>query len=418
LKVLLSAIACHPHLGSESKVGWDAARAISEIPAVEECHVMTHTVNREAILWPQQAGNCQRVRFHFFGKSFSYHPNRMLARLQSWLIYRKWQADLLSFAERLHREHSFDFAHHVTYVTWRVPSPLWRLPIPFVWGPIGGTASLPRAFFGILSSQSKLFEIARQASGVVASRSKAFLDCAAKSSVVIAANEETEVFLRHFRPTGSIERVSPVFFDAQQIAALRDSPRTAPSAKTPLRLFAGGNLEGRKGVALALEAIAELKQRGVTVNYTFGGHGPELKSLQSLAQKLGIDDRVEFHHGFHREDYVRRLKESDIYFLPSFRETTPITLLEAALAGCYPVVADNSGAGEIVRRIGGTAVPVHNRAQLVSQLADTLQWCGSHREYCASATREISANAAEEFGREKYVKRINEIYAEAINRTP
>jgi glycosyltransferase involved in cell wall biosynthesis len=135
--------------------------------------------------------------------------------------------------------------------------------------------------------------------------------------------------------------------------------------------------------------------------------------LQNLAQYLGIDDQVEFHEVFQKEDYIRCLKESDVYFLPSFRETTPITLLEAALAGCYPVVIDNSGAGEIVRRIGGKAVPAHTKTQVVAQLADTLQWCNSHRAYCATAANDISAKAADEFGRTTYVKRINEIYAEA-----
>jgi glycosyltransferase involved in cell wall biosynthesis len=181
-----------------------------------------------------------------------------------------------------------------------------------------------------------------------------------------------------------------------------------------LRLFAGGNLEGRKGVALALEAIAEVRQRGLQTTYTFGGWGPELSSLRQLTSRLGLEDCVEFHRGFEREDYIRRLKESEIYLLPSFRETTPITLIEAALAGCYPVVADNSGAGEIVKQIGGTAVPAHNRTQTVRALADALQWYADHREFCSNATKQISNKASEEFGRERYIKRINEIYQQAL----
>lgn len=410
MKVLVSAIACNPELGSEAKVGWDAIMAISER---NECHVVTHVSSREAIERKQQDGVATNVTFHYFGDAFTWHPSRFIARVQSWLIFRKWQARLLPFASDLQFQHQFDVTHHVSYVTWRVSSPLWQLPVPFVWGPIGGTASLPRAFFGILSPPAKLFEIARQASGLVASRSRRFVNCATKSSVVVAANEETEIFFRRFRPTAPIARLSPVFFSAQQIAILRDSPRATPTPGRPLRLFAGGNLEGRKGVALALEAIAELRKRRVNVKYTFGGHGPELHSLRNLAQTLGIADRVEFHQGFHKGDYIRCLKESDVYFLPSFRETTPITLLEAALAGCYPVVVDNSGAGEIVRRIGGRAIPAYNKTQVVTQLADTLQWCESHREYCAATANDISAKAADDFGRAGYVKRINEIYAEA-----
>jgi len=410
MKVLLSAIACHPELGSEAKVGWEAALAVAE---QNECHVMAHVAAQKAIEKKQAEGIANRINFHYFGDPFTWHPSRFIARIQSWLIFRKWQARLLPFACALHQQHRFDVTHHVTYVTWRVASPLWQLPIPFIWGPIGGTASLPREFFGILSAPSKLFEIARQASNLVASRSRAFLDCAEQSSVVVAANEETEIFFRRFRPTAPIARLSPVFFSTQQIAVLRDSPRSTPMPGRPLRLFAGGNLEGRKGVALALEAIAELKKRRVGVEYTFGGHGPELHSLQNFAQRLGIDDRVDFHEVFQKEEYIRCLKESDVYFLPSFRETTPITLLEAALAGCYPVVVDNSGAGEIVRRIGGKVVPAHNKAQVVTELADALQWCENHRAYCAAAGKDISAKAADQFGRPRYVKRINEIYAEA-----
>ena len=417
MKILLSAIACQPDSGSEGKVGWDAAIAVSEH---NDCHVVTHVSARKAIEQKQREGLTSRITFHYLGRDFAWHPSRFVARIQSWLIFQKWQALLLPFAHDLHRRHGFDVTQHATYVTWRVASPLWQLPVPFVWGPIGGTAALPREFFGILSTQAKLFEIARQASGRIACRSRAFLDCATNSSVVVAANQETEVFFRQFRPAAPVARLWPVFFSSEQTAALRDPPRLTPSPGSPLKLFAGGNLEGRKGVALALEAIAEVRKRGIQMTYTFGGWGPELSSLQQLACRLGLDDCVEFHRGFEREDYIRRLKESEIYLLPSFRETTPITLVEAALAGCYPVVADNSGAGEIVRRIGGTAVPAHNHTQTVRALADALQWCADHRESCSNATKLISEKANEEFGRERYVKRINEIYQQAlaVNRTP
>jgi hypothetical protein len=179
MKVLLSAIACHPDLGSEAKVGWDAAMAVSEH---NECHVVTHASARKAIEQKKQQGLNNQVKFHYFGKEFTWHPSRIVARIQSWLIFHKWQSQLLPFALELHQRYKFDLTHQATYVTWRVASPLWRLPVPFVWGPIGGTAAIPRAFFGILSTQAKLFEIARQASGCISSRSGSFLNCATKSS--------------------------------------------------------------------------------------------------------------------------------------------------------------------------------------------------------------------------------------------
>ena len=97
---------------------------------------------------------------------------------------------------------------------------------------------------------------------------------------------------------------------------------------------------GTKGVSLALRALARVAKQGMDFHYTVAGGGPEVKSLKSLCHKLDLDDKVEFHTGYAGNDYVRALHGSDVYLLPSFREGTPVTLLEAYLAGCYPVVAD------------------------------------------------------------------------------
>jgi pyruvate,orthophosphate dikinase len=63
---------------------------------------MTHGVNKEAITRAQAAGEAEAVRFHFFDTSYSYHPNRLVARLQSWLLYRDWQLKSLERAKDLH----------------------------------------------------------------------------------------------------------------------------------------------------------------------------------------------------------------------------------------------------------------------------------------------------------------------------
>ena len=41
----------------------------------------------------------------------------------------------------------------------------------------------------------------------------------------------------------------------------------------PLRLLAGGNLIGAKGIALAFQAVARAKARGVKFHYRLGGGG-------------------------------------------------------------------------------------------------------------------------------------------------
>lgn len=412
MRVLLSAISCRPDLGSEARVGWNAAVAIGER---HECHVVTHGEERAAIEAEQARGGAPGVTFHYLGEPFRWHPNRLVARLQSWMVYRRWQEQLLPLARELHARHSFDLTHHVTYVTWRVPSPLWRLPVPFLWGPIGGTATLPPAFHGILSPPARAFELARGLSGAAASRSRAFRECAENATIVLAANDETAAFFRDFRPHGLIRQLPPVFFTPAQIAPLAEAVDRRTTGDGVLRLFAGGNLEGRKGVRLALRAIALLKDGGPAVHYTFAGGGPELESLRAEAARLGITDSVTFHPGFSGTAYTDQLAASDVYLLPSFRETTPITLLEAIIAGCYPVVADASGAGEIVRKVGGHAAPAPDPDSLVAGLADALRWCAAHRGEMSAKAAAASRAVQTSFSRAGYCDAIDSLYEEARN---
>jgi glycosyltransferase involved in cell wall biosynthesis len=240
----------------------------------------------------------------------------------------------------------------------------------------------------------------------------------AGASVVVAANGESEEFLTGFRRGRPMARHWPVFFTGEQLKRLASAKANRLQQDGPLRLFAGGNLEGRKGVSLALRAIAELRRLGVDVTFLFAGGGPELASLTGMAEHLGIADRVRFHQGFLGSDYLAELGQADVYFLPSFRETCPITLLEAVLAGCYPIVADTSGAGEIVRAIGGTAVSTHSPDETVRELVAAAQWADQHRDEIRAQAQVASTTVAQMFCEDSYLAGVDRIYATAVAATP
>jgi hypothetical protein len=57
--------------------------------------------------------------------------------------YYLWQIQAYFVARRLHAQIGFDVIHHVTFVKYSSPSFLSLLPVPFVWGPVGGGESAP-----------------------------------------------------------------------------------------------------------------------------------------------------------------------------------------------------------------------------------------------------------------------------------
>jgi glycosyltransferase involved in cell wall biosynthesis len=415
MKILVAGYACNPYGGSEPGVGWTA---VCRIARSHDVCVLTDIHNKAG--WERGAQDGiipPNVRVRFLRDRSACSENRFIAHVQSWLNYASFNKQVLGGAGRWHAEERFDLCHQVTIAAWRMPSPLWQLPIPFVWGPIGGAGYIPPAFRGMLSRSARIFERARDLNTFLSSRSRAFRDCIRNTAVVFAANEETEHFLKPFRGARPLIRL-PIASIPEEKAIRFRRPASVSPADGPLRLFAGGNMEGRKGLGLALKSLAIVKHAGVDFHYTIAGGGPEIPSLRKLADELGLEDKVLFHQGYSGDDYLRALHATDVYFLPSFRESTPVTLLEAYLAGCYPVVADTSAQGEIVRLAGGKAIPVTDMDSLIQGLAEAVIWCAGNRDQLPGLASESANIVAEHFSSSRYDQVLEAAYHSALASEP
>jgi colanic acid/amylovoran biosynthesis glycosyltransferase len=106
----------------------------------------------------------------------------------------------------------------------------------------------------------------------------------------------------------------------------------------PLRLLTIGRLVGVKGQAVLLDAVAELSRRGVDVELTMAGDGPEREPLGRRASDLGISERVEFAGPVGHDRTIELYREADVFCTSSFAEGLPTVLMEAMATG-LPVIA-------------------------------------------------------------------------------
>jgi len=410
MRVLIAALACEPRAGSESFVGWNAIQALREIVDLE---VITTENNRMAIE-KEAIERPLGFRVHYLGKKTTWHPNRMLARAQSWLQTVAFSRQVLAKARQIHAERPFDLAHHVTISTWRVSCPLWRLGIPFIWGPIGGGEPFPWECRSLLSPQARIFEAAREISNIASRLSPKIRATAQKAAFCLAANEETKGLLIGLRGQKvGVEVMSPAMFWPERIQNLQAGSLSKPDGR-PLRIFAGGNLEGRKGVAVALKALAIAKNQGVDFVYRLGGYGPERAHLQKLAKELGLEDRIIFGDSLSGDDYLNELRKSHLYLLPSLREHTGLTLLEAMLAGSVPIVANGGGPGSIVAENRGFKIAISNPGKMVAEIAEVICLLARDPRLREKLGGEASRFVATEYSAKNYQNRMAEIYRKAL----
>ncbi len=412
MKILISSITCLPYGGSEGFYGWRACRTLASkheiwILVEEGCREQLERAAAEGLVPPT-------MHFIFLGEKGTCHENRMIARLQSWWGYIRFNRSLLTPAREWHAKIQFDLAHLVTYTTWRVGCPLWKLGIPFVWGPISGTEEFPMSGFKqILSPAARAFEVFRIVSGKFSRLSASVRNTAKHSTAIVACHSSALPLLEQIR--GRREGLSVLcnlFYTKEQIEAIRR--RDFRKTEGPLKIFASGNLEGRKGVALAIQALARVRGRGIRFQYTISSRGPEIEHLQSLTRQLGLEDYVIFSGGVPREHYFENLRSMDVYLLPSLREGAGQTMMEAMLAGCVPVVADANGPAEIVTDASGYRLPVTTEEDMVRDICETICALDADRALLVEKSRAAAARIANDFSEEHWLKTLDNIYEKAV----
>ena len=102
-----------------------------------------------------------------------------------------------------------------------------------------------------------------------------------------------------------------------------------------------------KGQQYVIEAMARLKEKGISVTYRLAGGG-DTAYLRSVARKFGVEDRVVFLGRLSHEAVFSELDQCDIYVQPSLQEGLPRAMVEAMSRACPCIGAHTGGIPELL----------------------------------------------------------------------
>ncbi len=170
---------------------------------------------------------------------------------------------------------------------------------------------------------------------------------------------------------------------------------------TPDREFVFlGRLVSDKGADLLLEALKEVKARGLTFRCTITGEGPEKETLQQLTRQYGLEDQVTFTGTVTGEDLIRLLNRHRIMVVPSrWKEPFGVVALEAIACGCVVVGSEGGGLPEAIGPCGLTFKNGDAR-ELAEKLSLLLTNPGSLQQYRLPAAEHLSKHSARQIGDE------------------
>jgi glycosyltransferase involved in cell wall biosynthesis len=371
-RVLLSAYACRPGVGTEPGLGWNWASELAKAGAT--VWVLTRPDNKEAI--EGALSSIPHVNLHFI---YVEHPplGKFLQHLpwgRNWK-YVEWQEQAYEVAKKLDKEIDFDIAHHVSYGSLLMGSRLWRLRCPFIFGPAGGGQTAPAGFRRHLRG-GWLFESIRT---VIVRHLYAYVlnarSTAKGAALVLVANRDTEAAVRYLG-ANEIRVMTTVGLPAEQI---RTHSPVASSREEPLRILWVASLQPFKGLLLALEAMALV---GVDTAWrlTIIGDGKQGAFLFKWVRMLSLEGKVDWRGRIPWADVQTSYDHADLLLFTSLRDTDGGQLLEAMGHGVPILTLDHQGAATLVPDSAGIKVPVSTPKETAACLARSIERLAADRD--------------------------------------
>ena len=205
------------------------------------------------------------------------------------------------------------------------------------------------------------------------------------------------------------ERIAivPNPIDPDEFAGALAAPARAPGEAG--RVLYLGQLIPRKRVDVLVRAMRQLPAAARLE--IAGGDGGSLPMLRELVRREGLSSRVRFAGLLRGGERAAALAAADVVAYAGSDEVFGLVALESLLCGTPVVVADDSGCGEVLSRVGGgLAVPPGDPAALARALAAILADPAGWR----ARARRAAAAIREQFASDVVAARCEQVYEAAM----
>ena len=181
---------------------------------------------------------------------------------------------------------------------------------------------------------------------------------------------------------------------------------------TVAKILLVGRLTYKKGIDIAIESVAYLKEKGINVSLTIIGDGEEKERLLHKISELNVGKQIILKGWLTQEEVNKEIEESTLIILPSRTATNgdmegiPVSLMEAMARGKLVISTYHSGIPELIKNeLNGWLIPENDSLALASKIEEVLK----SRDLWSDISYNARKTIQEEFNIEKLNKRLVQI---------
>jgi glycosyltransferase involved in cell wall biosynthesis len=366
LNVLLTAHEISPDLGSECSSGWNVVVRLGSYHNITILHAETNqfgTNNYKEHInnYLEKNGPIPGLKFISIKQPLSVrflvYINKLLSSRKTSvglsLIYfigvKQWEKRVFTKAKHLLREEKFDLIHHFNHLSFREPGFLWKLNIPFYWGPTSGLSHVPLSFLKSLPYRELVYNLLRNFMNSfqfkIDSRIRKAIKRAHKIYFVTA---EDEIFFSKFH-----SNISNVL---DMGGYKSESHKIGNTDNTKIKILWVGRFSFLKALNILLDAIGSSEILKSKLEVYIIGDGPEKSYYEDIANKHNLLN-IHWCGLISKNEVFEFMLESDILVHTSIKEAASAVILESLSAGLPVICHDAFGMKYAVNDNCGIKIP-------------------------------------------------------------
>ena len=364
-RILISAYGCEPDKGSEQGVGW---HWMLEMAKTEELWVITRRNNQKFIerAFPHELSKHVHFIYYDLPQIFSWFKRKEKG---FYLYYSLWQYGAYRYAKRLATKINFNYCQHLTFGNMWMPMLMHKLPIPFIWGPIGGGESVPYNLISTLHWKGRFTQYARYILIRFATMNPVFMGpTRAAKAILVRTEDSKKVIPKKF--SHKVHLVSETGMSDEQLQLYK--PGETDEFSADIQLICTGRLIALKNIAMAIRVFSLVRKIRRNIRLTIVGDGPLRTQLMEEAHKYDEFERIQFVSFETRDEVIDALQKSDIFFFPSLKEGGAWSLMEAMTVGLPVVCVDTSGMHTITNEDCAIRIPPTTQDEMTQRMVEAI----------------------------------------------
>ncbi len=332
-KILVSAYACEPNMGTEIGVGWHWTLEMSRY---FELWVLTRKSNRNSIeLWFQKSSAHFNIHFVYFDlpKALRFWKKGLRGVR---LYYILWQLLTNRIVKKTMLENDIRIYHLLTYGNALWPANSYGMKQFFIWGPTGGVDSIPFEYSKYYPLKARWVEWLRRTVVKSLSYNIGFQRRCKNADLVFCKSNSI-----YFSIPEKYRSRAMLFTDvAVEPRNLTSATRSSQSSN--VNYLAVGRLDPWRGFDILIEAFAIASKSNRFIHLKIVGDGIDKKRLQQLIKEKDLEHMIDLPGKIPIEEYYTEMQGCDVVVNPCLKEGA-VTVSFDALAFGKPLIGIETG---------------------------------------------------------------------------